>query len=163
MPTPSPSLPAPRILLFDWHGTLVDTQEAMTCAMEDMLNQLEELGLAERLVPESECNSPEDVKLVRYIRIFRRLHPAILLERRVSRTEIFNVIFGHDADFQCAQFGWMQLQLGACHVRILQPFHARAQILHPGVGAHRMRRIQLRVGKGGAGACRRLGGRRRDE
>lgn len=98
MSTPSPLLPTPRILLFDWHGTLVDTQEAMTCAMEDMLNQLEAFNLVERLVPESQCRSPEDVKLVRYIRIFRRLHPRILLERRVSRTEIFNAIFGHDAE-----------------------------------------------------------------
>ena len=93
-----PLLPTPKTLLFDWHGTLVDTQDAMTAAMEEMLAQMEELGLVERLLPESRCKSPDDVKLVRYIRIFRRLHPKILLERRVSRTEIFNAIFGNDTD-----------------------------------------------------------------
>lgn len=97
--TPSlPLLPTPKHILFDWHGTLVDTQDAMTAAMEEMLLQLEDLGLVERLLPESKCKTLEDVKLVRYIRIFRRLHPRILLERRISRTEIFNAIFGDDED-----------------------------------------------------------------
>ncbi len=91
-------LPTPKNILFDWHGTLVDTQDAMTSAMEEMLLQMEELALVERLLPEDKCKSLEDVKLVRYIRIFRRLHPKILLERRVSRTEIFNAIFGDDLD-----------------------------------------------------------------
>jgi len=31
---------------------------------------------------------------VRYIRLYRRLHPKILAEGRVSRTEVFNAIFG---------------------------------------------------------------------
>lgn len=93
-----PLLPTPKNIIFDWHGTLVDTQDAMLAAMEEMLPQLEELGLIERLQPESECKSADDVKLVRYIRIFRTLHPKILAERRVSRTEIFNAIFGKDTD-----------------------------------------------------------------
>ena len=92
------SLTAPRVLLFDWHGTLVDTLDAMFAAMEDMLPQLEALDLVERLLPEDRCRSRDDVKLVRYIRIFRRLHPKILAERRVSRTDIFNAIFGTDTD-----------------------------------------------------------------
>jgi len=89
-----PLLPAPRTILFDWHGTLVDTLDAMFATMEEMLPQLESLGLVEHLLPESLCKTAEDVKLVRYIRIFRRLHPKILAEGRVSRTEIFNAIFG---------------------------------------------------------------------
>lgn len=93
-----PLLPTPKTILFDWHGTLVDTQDAMTSAMEEMLDQLEELSLVERLIPEAECRYQDDVKLVRYIRIFRRLHPKILLEKRISRTEIFNAIFGHDTE-----------------------------------------------------------------
>lgn len=84
----------PRLILFDWHGTLVDTLDAMYSAMEEMLPALEELGLVEQLVPETECHSPNDAKLVRYIRIYRKLHPKILAERRVSRTEIFNAVFG---------------------------------------------------------------------
>lgn len=88
----------PAALLFDWHGTLVDTADAMFSAMEEMLPQLEELGLVEKLLPEARCKTPQDARLVRYIRIFRRLHPRILAERRVSRTEIFNAIFGDDRD-----------------------------------------------------------------
>ncbi|WP_372778950.1 HAD family hydrolase [Litorivivens sp.] len=84
----------PRLILFDWHGTLVDTADAMFSAMADMLPLLEELGLVKALLPESECVNEADARLVRYIRIFRRLHPRILAERRVSRTEIFNAIFG---------------------------------------------------------------------
>ncbi|WP_166258132.1 HAD family hydrolase [Marinobacter salicampi] len=94
----SNSVAVPSVLLFDWHGTLVDTHDAMFSAMEDMLLQLEELGLVERLLPEERCKTPDDARLVRYIRIFRRLHPRILAERRVSRTDIFNAIFGDDRD-----------------------------------------------------------------
>ncbi|HLV78373.1 MAG TPA: HAD-IA family hydrolase [Marinobacter sp.] len=84
----------PSIIIFDWHGTLVDTHDAMFSAMEDMLPRLEDLGLVEQLLPEEECRTEDDARLVRYIRIFRRLHPRILAERRVSRTDIFNAIFG---------------------------------------------------------------------
>lgn len=89
-------LEVPHTLLFDWHGTLADTHDAMFSAMEEMLPQLEDLGLVERLLPEADCATSDDARLVRYIRIFRRLHPRILAERRVSRTDIFNAIFGDD-------------------------------------------------------------------
>lgn len=104
------SLEPPSTLLFDWHGTLVDTLDAMFDAMEEMLPQLEDLDLVRHLLSEDQCRTPDDVKLVRYIRIFRRLHPKILAERRVSRTDIFNAIFGanleakrraHDAYNRC--------------------------------------------------------------
>ncbi|MFT5032086.1 MAG: phosphoglycolate phosphatase [Bermanella sp.] len=84
----------PKLILFDWHGTLVDTTDAMFDAMGDMLPLLEDLALVGELLPESECANEDDARLVRYIRIFRRLHPRILAERRVSRTEIFNAVFG---------------------------------------------------------------------
>ena len=86
----------PSVLIFDWHGTLVDTHDAMFSAMEEMLPQLEELGLVEQLLPEDQCRTEDDARLVRYIRIYRRLHPRILAERRVSRTDIFNAIFGEN-------------------------------------------------------------------
>ncbi|MCP5162139.1 MAG: HAD-IA family hydrolase [Hahellaceae bacterium] len=94
-PTP---LTLPRLLIFDWHGTLVDTLDAMFSAMEDMLPQLEDLSLVEQLLPEEACKTQDDARLVRYIRIFRRLHPRILAERRVSRTDIFNAIFGQNIE-----------------------------------------------------------------
>ena len=98
MATFNDRLPAPSVVIFDWHGTLVDTHDAMFSAMEEMLPQLEELGLVERLLPEDQCRTADDARLVRYIRIFRRLHPRILAERRVSRTDIFDAIFGDDKD-----------------------------------------------------------------
>jgi len=88
------ALPTPKVILFDWHGTLVDTLDAMFEAMEEMLPLLEDLDLVKQLQPEKKCRTQDDVKLVRYIRIFRRLHPKILAERRISRTDIFNAIFG---------------------------------------------------------------------
>ncbi|MBQ0833018.1 HAD family hydrolase [Marinobacter sp.] len=94
----SEHLAAPSVLIFDWHGTLVDTHDAMFSAMEDMLPQLEELGLVDQLLPEEQCRTGDDARLVRYIRIFRRLHPRILAERRVSRTDIFNAIFGDNKE-----------------------------------------------------------------
>ena len=94
----APLLPTPHVILFDWHGTLVDTHDAMFEAMEEMLPQLEDLGLVDQLLPEKQCRTKDDVKLVRYIRIFRRLHPKILAERRVSRTDIFNAIFGSNTE-----------------------------------------------------------------
>ncbi|HEA53766.1 HAD family hydrolase [Marinobacter antarcticus] len=94
----SDRLPAPSVLIFDWHGTLVDTHDAMFSAMEDTLPQFEELGLVEHLLLEHQCRNADDARLVRYIRIFRRLHPRILAERRVSRTDIFNAIFGDNKE-----------------------------------------------------------------
>ena len=93
-PAPVSLLPAPVAILFDWHGTLVNTLDAMYQAIEDMLPGLEDQGLIDLLVPESEARNREDEKLIRYIRIFRKLHPAVLAERRVSRTEIFDALFG---------------------------------------------------------------------
>lgn len=95
---PAHPLPRPSVVLFDWHGTLVDTLDAMYRAIEDVLPRLDDLGLVDHLTPEGKSRTVEDEKLVRYIRIFRRLHPRILAERRVSRTDIFEAIFGTDGD-----------------------------------------------------------------
>lgn len=92
----APPLKPPAAILFDWHGTLVNTLDAMYRAIEDMLPRLEELGLIDLLVRETEALSEEDEKLIRYFRIFRKLHPRVLAERRVSRTELFDVLFGEN-------------------------------------------------------------------
>ncbi|MCU7843843.1 MAG: HAD family hydrolase [Candidatus Thiodiazotropha sp. (ex Monitilora ramsayi)] len=86
----------PRLILFDWHGTLVNTSDAMYQAVEALLAQLDELDLLPYMIPESQARNVDDEKLLRYIRIFRHLHPRILAERRVSRTDIFDVLFGSD-------------------------------------------------------------------
>ena len=88
----------PKILLLDWHATLVDSLDAMYRAIDDLLPQFEELGLLNRLTPEELSKTPDDVKMVRFVRIFRRLHPKIRAERRVSRTDIFDALFGPDLE-----------------------------------------------------------------
>ena len=85
--------PVPKLILFDWHGTLVNTLDAMYATIEEMLPQLEELGLLEHLTPEDQAKTENDEKLIRYIRIFRHLHPRVLSERRISRTDIFDALF----------------------------------------------------------------------
>jgi phosphoglycolate phosphatase len=70
-----PRLGVPQTLFFDWHGTLADTFVAMYRAVEEMLPQLGALGLEARLLP-----------------------PEVKHARRISRTEIFEILFGADAD-----------------------------------------------------------------
>ncbi|MBE9397170.1 HAD-IA family hydrolase [Pontibacterium sp. N1Y112] len=93
-----PDLPFPKVMLFDWHGTLVNTHEAMYQAIEEMLSQVDELDLVRHLRPEAEAKTKEDEKLLRYIRIFRHLHPRVLAEQRISRTDIFDALFGENEE-----------------------------------------------------------------
>jgi phosphoglycolate phosphatase len=86
----------PTTILFDWHATLVDTRDAMYHAVDDVLPKLVELGLIERLVPAEDSRTMEDARLVKYVRDNARLHPKIRSERKVSRTDIFEVLFGPD-------------------------------------------------------------------
>jgi len=88
----------PRIILFDWHATLVDTLDAMYHAVDDVLPRLAELGLLERLVTPEQSKTMEDAKLVKYIREHRQLHPKIKADRKISRTDIFEVLFGADEE-----------------------------------------------------------------
>ncbi len=88
------TLHQPKVMFFDWHGTLVNTHEAMYAAIEEMLPRLEELDLIRHLIPETQARTAQDEKLLRYIRIFRHLHPRVLSEQRISRTDIFDVLFG---------------------------------------------------------------------
>lgn len=92
------ALAAPRVVLFDWHATLVDTLDAMYHAVDDVIPRFPELGLVSALVKPSQCRSPEDARLVDYVRRHLQLHPKIKIDRRVSRTDIFEVLFGPDED-----------------------------------------------------------------
>jgi phosphoglycolate phosphatase len=91
-----PRLPSPKVVLFDWHGTLVDTFEAMYLAVDDVLRSLDDLGLAERLVAPGHWQVREHDLLVREVQSLRRLPPSLKDLRRVSRTEIFEIMFGPD-------------------------------------------------------------------
>ncbi len=97
MMQPHPAM-APHILLFDWHATLVDTMDAMYLAVEEVIPRLREEGLIERLIPASRAKTVEDARLIRYVQAHQRLHPRILSERKISRTDIFEVLFGSDED-----------------------------------------------------------------
>ena len=93
-----PRLTAPHTVFFDWHGTLADTFEAMYRAVEDMLPLLDELGLARHLQPPGMGRTPEQIKLLEQVRGRRVLPAEVKRERRVSRTEIFEILFGPDED-----------------------------------------------------------------
>ena len=90
------ALVAPHVVLFDWHATLVDTLDAMYHAVDDVLPRFPELGLMEALISHEQCKTPEDARLVDYVREHQRLHPKIKAQRRISRTDIFEVLFGEN-------------------------------------------------------------------
>lgn len=84
----------PQAIIFDWHATLADTMDAMYHAVDDVLPQLDELGLVEHLLKPDESKTLEDAKLVKFVRQHAQLHPKIKAQRRISRTDIFEVLFG---------------------------------------------------------------------
>ena len=88
----------PRVLLFDWHATLVDTHDAMYHAVNDVLPKLEELGLVDRIIPAEDSKTIDDAKLVIYVRQYLKLHPKVVEARRISRTDIFEILFGNDEE-----------------------------------------------------------------
>jgi len=89
-------LRAPRIILFDWHGTLVDTSDAMYRSMDDMLQRMDRYGLTDRLASPANSKTDDDRKLVEYVRTQRRLHPKVISDRKASRTDLLEVLFGGD-------------------------------------------------------------------
>ena len=92
------ALVAPRVVLFDWHATLVDTLDAMYHAVDDVLLRFPELGIMDALIAAEDCKTAEDARLVEYVRDHQRLHPKIKAARRISRTDIFEVLFGHNEE-----------------------------------------------------------------
>ena len=88
----------PHTLLFDWHATLADTMDAMYHAVDDVIPRLMDSPLMDRLVKTEDCKTVEDAKLVKYVREQGRLHPKLKTDRKVSRTDIFEVLFGEDQD-----------------------------------------------------------------
>jgi phosphoglycolate phosphatase len=91
-------LAPPKAILFDWHATLVDTLDAMYRAVDDMLPEMKAKGLLDRMVDPASSKSPEDARLVEYVQSHSQLHPKIKADRKISRTDIFEVLFGRDED-----------------------------------------------------------------
>ncbi len=88
----------PDVILLDWHATLVDTHDAMYHAVDDVLPHLKELDLWDQLLTPEESKTIEDAKLLIYVKDHHRLHPKIVAQRKISRTDIFEVLFGSDQD-----------------------------------------------------------------
>lgn len=88
----------PSAILFDWHATLVDTHDAMYRAVDDMLALLDGLGLADRLMDPEQSKTPEDARLLQYVKENRKLHPKVVAAKKISRTDIFELLFGEDHD-----------------------------------------------------------------
>jgi len=74
------NLARPRTILFDWHATLVDTLDAMYHAVDDMLPELKGMGLMDNVIEPEEARSPEDARLVEYVRDHAQLHPKVRAE-----------------------------------------------------------------------------------
>jgi phosphoglycolate phosphatase len=74
---PQRTLTFSQVILFDWRATLADTLDSMYHAVDDLLPELEQLGLLARLVDPRHSRSPDDAKLIEYVRDFGRLHPKI--------------------------------------------------------------------------------------
>lgn len=91
-------LAPPRVLLFDWHATLVDTMDAMYYALDEVMPKLSALGLIDRLVPPGQSKTDDDAKLVAYVREHSAMHPKIKAARKISRTDIFELLFGPDEE-----------------------------------------------------------------
>lgn len=91
-----PRLVPPRIVLFDWHGTLADTFDAMYRGVDDLLADLDRIGLANSLVRPGDARLPEHSTLIERVLAERRLPEDVKEARRISRTEIFEILFGAD-------------------------------------------------------------------
>ena len=89
---------APKAIIFDWHATLVDTHDAMYYAVDDVLPKLEQLDLVDKVIKTEESKTIEDAKLVKYIMQHKKLHPKIREAKKISRTDIFEVLFGDNDD-----------------------------------------------------------------
>jgi len=89
-------LTIPKVILFDWHATLVDTFDAMYHAIDDVLGKFDRLGILTRLTNPEHSKTIEDAKLVKYVHKNRKLHPRIVADKKISRTDIFEVLFDDD-------------------------------------------------------------------
>jgi phosphoglycolate phosphatase len=134
------ALVAPQLVLFDWHATLVDTLDAMYRAVDDTLPELESLGLMSRLVAPEQSRSVDDQKLVEYVKAYHQLHPKVKADRKISRTDIFEVLFGADEEAKRIAHATFNKHYRT-HYGAVEPFepHVRDVLVA-------MRRLGLQIG-----------------
>ncbi len=130
----------PKVILFDWHATLVDTLDAMYHAVDDMLTQLEDLGLVDRLVDPGLSKNVDDRRLVEYVKANYQLHPKIKAARKISRTDIFEIMFG--ADVEAKQIA--HEAFNHCY----RHYYGEVEPFEPGVPAmlRRLRALGIKIG-----------------
>lgn len=133
-------LTPPKVILFDWHATLVDTLDAMYHAVDDIIPRFKDLGLLDRLTKTGDSKTKLDSKLVDYVRERQRLHPKIKTERKISRTDIFEVLF--DADEEAKKIA--HLEFNNCyrkHFGEIHPYEDGIDIMLQG-----LRNLGLKLG-----------------
>jgi phosphoglycolate phosphatase len=54
--------------------------------------------LADRIISAEDSKTIDDAKLVIYVRQYLKLHPKVVEARKVSRTDIFEILFGDDEE-----------------------------------------------------------------
>src|SRR5690606_33253381 len=64
----------------------------------DQVPKLRGLDLGQRLLDPPGYTTPEDAKLLTYVRENLRLHPKVVARKKISRTDIFELLFGNDED-----------------------------------------------------------------
>jgi phosphoglycolate phosphatase len=91
----SGNIPFPKAVLFDWHGTVADTVGAMYNAFNDMLKVIADKGEIKTFLHDLDNIDVhiEDKKLIKYIHENEKLHPKIVKDAKVSRTDLFNHLF----------------------------------------------------------------------
>ncbi len=87
---------SPDIVLFDWHATLADTRDGMYQALNEVMPKLAALNLIERLVKTKESRSVQDAKVVKSVLENARLETTLEQVGKISRTDIFEILFGRD-------------------------------------------------------------------
>ena len=109
-------------------------------AVDDALPQLAGLGLVERLVHPEDSKNEDDRKLIAYVRANYKLHPKIKAARKISRTDIFEVLFGRDEEAKRIAHE----AFNNCYRR----YYGRVEPFEPGVRAmlEALRRLGIRTG-----------------
>ncbi|TAM10571.1 MAG: HAD family hydrolase [Nevskiaceae bacterium] len=126
MPPLHPPGARPRVILFDWHATLADTMDAMYFAVDEVFPRLAELGLLGHLVSPEASKTIEDAKLVAYVREHHKLHPKISADRKISRTDIFELLFGEDQQAKAVAHREFDAAYGR-HFGAVKPMEADAR------------------------------------
>ncbi len=86
----------PKAILFDWHGTLADTNMASYNAINIVLEKLDQDNLLHDLINAPESLSSREQDWLRHIAEYHTLPEEIPAKGILSRTDLFHAIFKPD-------------------------------------------------------------------